>query len=155
KRLQGHQDQALPAILRPDACSVPPDPDNSRRPRRDLSVAGTRREIARSRIMSQAVRIVAGKLLFLTTACLVPLGLLSWSARSSQDEPIDFDKARQLRQRMLQGERLGAAERAYLERAKAAFQKKQAGIRKGIVRGGQDHLGLVPLSDLAGAARYK
>jgi hypothetical protein len=105
--------------------------------------------------MSQVVRIVVGKTLFLTTACVVTLGLLGWSARSSQDEPIDFDKARQLRQRMLQGERLSEAERAYLERAKAAFQKKQAGSRKGFVRGGKDQLGLVPLSDLAGAARYK
>ena len=105
--------------------------------------------------MSQAVRIVAGKTLSFTTACVVTLGLLGWSARSGQDEPIDFAKARQLRQRMLQGERLSEAERAYLERAKAAFQKKQAGSRKGFVRGGKDHLGLVPLSDLAGAAQYK
>jgi hypothetical protein len=105
--------------------------------------------------MSHRVVIAAGKTLSVMTACLVTLCLLGWSARGGQDEPIDFEKARQLRQRMLNGERLGEEERAYLERAKAAFQKKQAGARKGIAPGGKDHPGLVPLTDLTGEARYK
>jgi hypothetical protein len=105
--------------------------------------------------MSRRVVTTAGKTLSLMTACLVTLGWLGWSARGGQDEPVDFEKARQLRQRMLKGERLSEDERAYLERAKAAFQKKQAGARKGVAAGGKDHLGLVPLTDLAGEARYK
>src|SRR5262249_31128151 len=109
----------------------------------------------RSRIMSHRVAIAAGKTLAVMIASLVTLGLLSWSARGGQDEPIDFQKARQLRQRMLEGERLSEEERAYLERAKAAFQKKQAGAGKGVATGGKDRLGLVPLTELAGEARYK
>jgi hypothetical protein len=105
--------------------------------------------------MSQRIVFAAVRTVALLTACLVTLGLLGWSARGGQDEPIDFQKARQLRQRMLQGERLSEEERAYLERAKAAFQKKQAAARKGLATGGQDHLGLVPLTDLTGEARYK
>jgi hypothetical protein len=105
--------------------------------------------------MRHRVLIIGGKTLSLMTACLVTLGLLGWSARGGQDEPIDFEKARQLRQRMLKGERLSEDEGAYLERAKAAFQKKQAGTRKGFATGGKDHLGLAPLTDLAGEARYK
>ena len=63
-----------------------------------------------------------------------------WSAKGGQDEPIDFEKARQLRQRMLRGERLSEEERAFLERAKAAFQKKQAGAWKGSATGGNGPL---------------
>jgi hypothetical protein len=89
------------------------------------------------------------------TVCLVGLGVLGWSALGRQDQPIDFDKARQLRQRMLKGERLSDEDRAYLERAKAAFQKKQAGTLKGGVPPAKDHLDLVPLTDMTGEARYK
>ena len=95
------------------------------------------------------------KAILLLTACLVALGLVGWSVLAGQDDPIDFEKARQLRQRVLKGERLGEEERAYLERAKAAFQKKQAGAGKGVSAAGKDSLGLTPLTDLAGEARYK
>ena len=105
--------------------------------------------------MSHRVVTAAGKTLTLMTTCVVTLCLLGWSARGGQNEPIDFEKARQLRQRWLKGERLSAEEQAYLERAKAAFQKKRAPDRKGIATGGKDHLGLVPLTDLTGEARYK
>jgi hypothetical protein len=88
-------------------------------------------------------------------ACLVALGLVGWSVLARQDDPIDFEKARQLRQRVLKGEQLGEEERAYLERARAAFQKKQAGAQKGISAAGKDSMGLTPLTDLAGEARYK
>src|SRR5262249_29257942 len=103
--------------------------------------------------MSHRVVIAAGKTVSLMTACLVTLGLLGWSARGGPEEPVDFQKARQLRQRMLQGERLSEDERAYLERAKAEFQERQAGAGKGIAPGGKDHLGLVALTDLTGEAR--
>lgn len=95
------------------------------------------------------------KAILLLTACLVALGLVGWSVLAGQDDPIDFEKARQLRQRVLKGERLGEEERAYLERAKAAFQKKQAGAGKGVSAAKVDSLGLTPLTDLAGEARYK
>jgi hypothetical protein len=75
-------------------------------------------------------------------------------AHARQDE-IDFNRARQLRQRFLQGDRLTDQERAYLERAKAAFQKKQAGAMKGARLAAKDSLGLTPLTDLAGEVKYK
>lgn len=105
--------------------------------------------------MSHRTLIAAGKTLALMTACLLTLGLVGWSARGRQDQPIDFEKARHLRQRMLDGERLSEEERAYLERARAAYQKKQAGARNGLATAGKDHLGLVPLTDLTGEAHYK
>jgi hypothetical protein len=105
--------------------------------------------------MNHRFETVGRKSLALLTACLVALGLLGWSALARQDDPIDFEKARQLRQRLLKGERLGEEERAYLERAKAAFQKKQAGAGNVAPAGGKDSLGLTPLTDLAGEARYK
>ena len=105
--------------------------------------------------MNHRVTTVGGKALPLLTASLVALGLLGWSAPAGQDGPIDFEKARQLRQRVLKGERLGDEERAYLERARAAFREKQAGARKGAAAAGKDSLGLTPLTDLAGEARYK
>jgi len=63
----------------------------------------------------------------LLIACLVALGLVDWSVLAGQDDPIDFEKARQLRQRVLKGERLGEEEGAYLERAVAAFQNRPDG----------------------------
>jgi hypothetical protein len=109
----------------------------------------------RSSAMRHGAVSAGGEILFLTTACLMGLGLLGWSAMGRQDQAIDFDKARQLHQRMLKGERLSDEDRAYLERAKAAFQKKQAGTLKGSVPPAKDHLGLVPLTDMAGETRYK
>jgi hypothetical protein len=47
-------------------------------------------------------------------ACLVALGLVGWSVLAGQDDPVDFEKARQLRQRMLKGERLNDEESTYL-----------------------------------------
>jgi len=75
-------------------------------------------------------------------------------AHARQDE-IDFNRARQLRQRSLRGDRLSDEEQAYLERAKAAFQKKQAGAMKGARPAGKGSLRLTPLTDLAGEAQYK
>ncbi len=64
--------------------------------------------------MSHHVRFTSRTILCVMTACLVTLGWLGWSASGGQDEPLDFEKARQLRQRMLKGERLSEEERAYL-----------------------------------------
>ena len=75
-------------------------------------------------------------------------------AHARQDE-IDFNRARQIRQRFLRGDQLSVEEQAYLERAKAAFQKKQAGAIKGFRLVGKDSLGLTPLTDLAGDSQYK
>jgi hypothetical protein len=110
---------------------------------------------ARSYAMIHRVETVGVKAVSLLTACLVALGLVGWSALAGQDGPVDFEKARQLRQRVLKGEKLGEEERAYLERAKAAFQKKQAGAMRVAAAGGKGSLGLTPLTDLAGEARYK
>jgi hypothetical protein len=86
-------------------------------------------------------------LLMMMVTCPVVL------AHARQDE-INFNRARQLRQRFLQGDRLPDEERAYLQRAKAAFQKKQAGA-KSLRLIGKDSLGLTPLTDLAGEMKYK
>jgi hypothetical protein len=86
---------------------------------------------------------------------LLAVSLLAAPGLARQDEGIDFEKARQLRQRVLRGERLSDEERAFLERAQAAFQKKQASARPGASPAGRDSLGLTPLTDLAGEARYK
>ena len=75
-------------------------------------------------------------------------------AYARQDE-IDFNRARQLRQRFLRGDQLSDEERAYLERAKAAFQKKQAGAVNGARLVSKDSLGLTPLTDLVGDSQYK
>jgi hypothetical protein len=73
----------------------------------------------------------------------------------AQRGEIDFNRARLLRDRDLRGESLTPDERAYLERPRAAFQKKQAGAMKGPQRPARDTTGLTPLTDLAGAARYQ
>jgi hypothetical protein len=92
-----------------------------------------------------------GLLLILTLAGTFVLARSSAHARQDQ---IDFDRARQLRQRFLQGNQLNAEEQAYLDRAKAAFQKKQASP-KGIRLVSKEFLGLTPLTDLAGDSQYK
>ena len=72
----------------------------------------------------------------------------------AQRGDIDFNRARLLRDRDLRGESLTPDERAYLERARAEFQKKQAGVTKDRQGPARDTIGLKPLTDLAGAARY-
>ena len=89
-------------------------------------------------------------IMMVTGAFVLALSL----AHARQDE-IDFNRARQIRQRFLRGDQLSVEEQAYLERAKAAFQKKQAGAIKGFRLVGKDSLGLTPLTDLTGEAQYK
>src|SRR5947209_8136192 len=85
-------------------------------------------------------------------AGLLGVCLLAAPGLDRQDEAIDFDRARQLRQRFLRGESLSPEERDYLERAKAAFQRRPGGPGQFV---GRESTGLTPLTDLAGAARYK
>jgi hypothetical protein len=101
--------------------------------------------------MSVPMRFRSSPRLILTLTGTFVLALSSTYA--SQDQ-IDFDRARQLRQRFLQGGQLNAEEQAYLERAKAALQKKQASA-KGIRLVSKESLGLTPLTDLAGDSQYK
>ena len=89
-------------------------------------------------------------IMMVTGALVLALSL----AHARQDE-LDFNRARQIRQRFLRGDQLSVEEQAYLERAKAAFQKKQAGAIKGFRLVGKDSLGLTPLTDLTGEAQYK
>ena len=90
--------------------------------------------------------------------------LLLWIARAGDGAPaddpppIDWDRARQLHQRDLRGEKLSDQDRAYLERARAARRAGQ-GARPGSRPAGQPSTApagpLTPLCDLAGEARYK
>jgi hypothetical protein len=73
---------------------------------------------------------------------------------SGQQDPIDFTKAQQLRKRQLKGEKLSDEETAYLEKAKAAFQKKQA-QGKGEFPEAKATWGLTPLCDIGAGDRYK
>jgi hypothetical protein len=86
--------------------------------------------------------------------CLVGWNLLTLPVGAQHDE-IDFNRARQLRQRMLQGEKLTAEERSYLERARAAFQQKAVKGAAGPRLTVRDSIGVTPLTDLSGKARYK
>lgn len=98
-------------------------------------------------------------------AALVALGLTGPAGSQTADEPIDFQKARALHERLLKGETLTPEEKAYHDRAAKEFQKKGAQAKK---KGGAptvpttiipvppptDSTGLVPLTEL-GAQRYK
>ncbi len=81
--------------------------------------------------------------------------VLALSLTHARQDDIDLNRAMQLRQRFLQGEQLTFEEQAYLERAKAAVQRKQAGALKGARLVSKNSLGLTPLTDLAGEAQYK
>ena len=81
--------------------------------------------------------------------------VLALSLTHARQDELDFNRARQLRQRFLQRDRLTDEEQAYLERAKAAVQKKQAGALKGARPVSKGSLGLTPLTDLAGESQYK
>lgn len=64
---------------------------------------------------------------------------------------LDFNKARQLRQKMLDGQKLTEDERAYLDRAIEAKKKLQGG--QNFLKGSS--LGLKPLTDMTAEDRYK
>ncbi len=97
-----------------------------------------------------------------TAGALVPslfglgLCLLVSAGFAQKDEPIDFDKARQLRQRVLKGETLAPEERVYLERAKAAFRKRQGATKTEAGQASErESSGLAPLTELSAEGGYK
>ena len=83
----------------------------------------------------------------LLTTCFLGLGLASAAA-----QPIDWNKAKQLRQRVLQGERLTEEERAYLERARQALQAKP---KPRALEQIKPPVGLKPLTDMRADERYQ
>ena len=68
-----------------------------------------------------------------------------------QETDIDFNKARELRQRIKQGEKLSKEEQDYLERAKREFRKR----RNRPQAPAQRPEGLKPLTDMTGTDHYK
>lgn len=82
-------------------------------------------------------------------------------AETPDDEPIDFEQARQLLQKQRRGERLTDDERAFLDRARAARRRMDPQNRPRADRQQQPAqapratTGLVPLTELSGDGRYK
>lgn len=85
-------------------------------------------------------------------SCLLTFALCaltSWTVAA--DEPIDFNRARELHQRETRGEKLSPAEQEYLTRAKAEFAKRNGGGGKGgDAPPPRAETGMVPLPDLTG-----
>src|SRR5688500_11124342 len=63
------------------------------------------------------------------------------------EEPIDFERARQLLRKQQQGEKLTPAEDAFLEKAKAARRRGAGGGNPGAVTP-RDKTGLKPLTEM-------
>jgi hypothetical protein len=70
----------------------------------------------------------------------------------SQDQDIDWNRARALHQRAQNGEKLNPEDQAYYAKARAAMAARNRG--SGAVPTPKDSTGLIPLSDL-GKAEYK
>ncbi len=96
------------------------------------------------------------------TAGLVLLGLLR--ARADDGDKIDWNRARQIYQRVQSGEAVSPEDQAYLEKAKAARQKMQAAGQQPGAAGSRGRpanaafkppAGLKPLCDMSAADRYK
>jgi hypothetical protein len=83
------------------------------------------------------------------------------TARTNGEDAIDFNKAREIRLRIVSGKPVTAEERAYFERAKAERQKQGNGPGKGQGAKRQPLLnskppeGLKPLSDMTADEKYK
>jgi hypothetical protein len=94
---------------------------------------------------------------------LITISLLSWwvCLRADDGDKIDWNRARQIYQRVQSGETVSSEDRAYLESAKAARQKMQGGPgadrRAGSVsdRRPTPVLRLKPLCDMSASDRYK
>jgi len=82
--------------------------------------------------------------------CLV---LISAFQATAQQGDIDWNRARQLRQRSLQGEKLTDEEQSYLQRAIELRQKQQPQLRRPVEV--KPPVGLKPLTDITGDDRYK
>src|SRR5207249_543007 len=82
---------------------------------------------------------------------LCTIGLLQ--GQPPDADKIDFQRAKQLRQKMLRGDKLTDEEQAYLEKAMRAFRE---GRKPGGVPGVKsDARGLKPLTDMTADDRYK
>jgi hypothetical protein len=83
-------------------------------------------------------------------------GTTSNQPRTTTEEPIDFNRARQLLRRKQSGETLSAAEEAYLNRAVEARRRGQAGPRgrdsRTLAPG--ETTGLVPLNQMTAEQKY-
>src|SRR5262249_14683503 len=91
---------------------------------------------------------------WLTLLAVVGLALVSSPSSSAQREEIDFAKAKQIQQRRNQGEKISDEDRAYLEKAKAAFAKKQPEAANQAVGPPRESTGLIPLPDMTSEQRY-
>ena len=92
----------------------------------------------------------------LAMSALIAVGMLAPPALAQRDE-LDIPKAKQIRERFLKGEPITKEERAYLERAKAEFQRKQAANKapgKTLTTPPKSSTGLIPLTDFPAEARY-
>jgi hypothetical protein len=82
-----------------------------------------------------------------------PAGVLAQS-QEPKDAPIDFQKARQLLKKRQGGEKLSAAEEAYLERAMEA-RKKRGGEAPASRIVPREKTGLKPLTEMTAEDRYQ
>jgi hypothetical protein len=73
--------------------------------------------------------------------------------RAQEDRDIDWNRARQLHQRVQRGEKLSPEDQAYYERARRAFNSRQ-NQNQPPPQGGRESMGLTPLTEL-GKGAYK
>jgi hypothetical protein len=85
-------------------------------------------------------------------ACLLWLAAAFAQTKDGKDD-IDWNRAQQLHQKFLKGEKLTEEEKAYHDRAAKAFQAK--GKTEQQAPPAKPSLGLKPLTDMTGADRYK
>ncbi len=79
---------------------------------------------------------------------------LGWSPAVAQaDDPIDWQRARQLHQKFIRGEKLTEEEQAYHDRAAKALQAKSKQVNQSPPA--KPPTGLIPLADMSGKDRYK
>lgn len=85
--------------------------------------------------------------------CLVSLGFAQALAQNGTSAPIDWNRARQIHQRLLRGEHLSPEEQAYHDRAARAL--RDGGRQDNPPPPLQPPVGLKPLCDMAAGDRYK
>jgi hypothetical protein len=88
------------------------------------------------------------RIAFFLLACLA----LSVSVATAWQDDIDFNRARELRQRVARGERLSEDEETYLRRA---IEARRAAAARSLEETLKPPVGLVPLSDMTADDRHK